>query len=205
MQIDLNDDDAYSAPPLPSGGLAMGGSFGEDALSKPATTTQYLQRINPNLVITSVFALGGLVILTLLVAGLGKANPNNQMLQAQQVTAQANGTALTATTDALKTVVSQRPSCIAIVCNFPDAQPAQATQPPPIEQYPDYYQQPTQTIAATVPTDLKQPDYWQFWLQQDPNYIDRYADYCRAQGGYGIGWQTPECQALSQTLAQTLY
>ena len=109
MQIDLDDDDAYSAPPLPSGGLAMGGSFGEDALSKPATATQYLQRINPNLVITGGFTLGGLVILTLLVAGLGKANPNNQMLQAQQVTAQANGTALTATTDALTIVAKLIP------------------------------------------------------------------------------------------------
>ena len=130
MQIDLNDNDAYSSPPLPSGGLAMGGSFGEDALSHSRTTT-YLQQINPNLVVTGSFALGGLFILTLLIAGLGKANPNNQMLQAQQVTAQANGTALTATTDALKTVANQRPSCIAIVCNFPDAQPAQATQPAP--------------------------------------------------------------------------
>jgi len=34
MQIDLNDDDAYSAPPLPSGGLATGGSFGEDRVGQ---------------------------------------------------------------------------------------------------------------------------------------------------------------------------
>jgi hypothetical protein len=205
MQIDLDEnDDAYSAPPLPSGGLATGGGFGEDALSKPATATQYLQKINPNLVITGVFALGGLFALSMLIAALGKANPNSQMLQAQQVTAQANGTALTATTDALKTVANQRPSCIAIVCNFPDAKPAQEVQQP-VEQYPDYYQQPPQTIAATVPTDPRQPDYWRFWLQQDHNYVDRYVAYCRSQGGYGIGLQTPACQALSQTLAQTLY
>ena len=193
MQIDLNDDDAYSAPPLPSGGLAMGGSFGEDALSKPATTTQYLQRINPNLVITGGFALGGLFALSLLIAGLGKANPNNQMLQAQQVTAEANGTALTATTDALKTVANQRPSCIAIVCNFPATEPAQATQPPPIEQYPDYYQQPTQTIAATVPNGPTSPDWWRQQRQTDPAYVQGWVNFCPS-----VRWMSGECQAISQ-------
>ena len=193
MQIDLSDDDAYASPPLPSGGLAVGGGFGEDALSKPATATQYLQRINPNLVITGGFALGGLFALSMLIAALAKANPNSQMLQAQQATAQANGVALTATTDALKTVANQRPSCIAIVCNFPEAQPPQAPQQQPVEQYPDYYQQPVQTIAATVPNGPTSPDWWRQQWQSDPAYVQGWVNFCPA-----VRWQSGECRAISQ-------
>jgi hypothetical protein len=211
MQIDLNDsDNSYDAnSPLATGGLATGGSFGEDALAAPSTTMLYLRQINPNLVVGGALLLGAIALLSLLVAGLGKANPNNQMLQAQTATAQANSTALTATTDALKTVANQRPSCIAIVCNFPDAQSAQAAQPP-VEPHPDYDQastgsgfnnqlsptaasQPAQPITAAVPNDPTLPDWWRQQWQTDPNYVQQWINFCPA-----VRWESDECRAISQ-------
>jgi hypothetical protein len=231
MQIDLDDpNDAYAADRATGGvtigtplaNLTTGNPFGEDALAPPATLPLYLQQINPNLVVCGGFVLAGIFALNLLVAGLGNANPNNQMLQSQQVTAEANGTALTATTDALKTVANQRPSCIAIlgVCNAPDqtSEPVQQTpaELPPL--YPDFYpdqyldQSPDQfpnhslpaqsaTLTVTVPTNASTPDFWRYQWQQDPAYVYEWIRYCQSQGSpYSPGWQSPECRALSSLL-----
>ncbi len=223
MQIDLDDNDAYAAPPMPAGGLATGGSFGEDALSTPAAATQYLQRINPNVIVIGGFVIGGVFALNTLVAGLGQANPNNQMLQANQVTAEANGTALTATTEALKTVANQRPSCIAIVCNFPRTAPDEGFPPELLpaetvdrqqqQQTQDYATQQqhqpnsaggsfprqglTQPIAATALNVTDTPDYWRQQWQQHPDYVQQYIAYCQQQS---IGWKSSDCQALYWTL-----
>ncbi len=223
MQIDLDDaNDAYAADRAngartlgtPVADLTTGNLFGESALVPPATLPLYLQQINPNLVICGGFMLAGIFALNLLVSGLGNANPNNQMLQSQQVTAEANGAALTATTDALKTVANQRPSCIILgICNAPDPPSEPVQSPTPAEPspiYPDYYpdqypdfQPPAQpaTLTATVPTDASTPDFWRYQWQQDPAYVYEWISYCQSQGSpYSPGWQSPECRALSTLL-----
>lgn len=216
MQIDLDDaNDAY-APDRPTGGVAIGtplaslttgNPFGEDALAPPATLPLYLQQINPNLVLCGSFMLAGIFGLNLLVTGLGKANPNNQMIQSQQATAVANGVALTATTDALKTVAKQRPSCVAIlgICNAPEPEPEPYPRLP-AAPYPDYPEQylddpsgpQVVTLAATVPTDAQTPDFWRYQWQQDPAYVREWITYCQTEGGaFAPGWQSSECRALS--------
>lgn len=210
MQINLDENNAD----LPGGGLVHGGSFGEDALAAPTAMMLYLRQINPNLVIIGGLAIGGIFALNGLISGLGKANPNNSMLETQKIQAEAYKSMVTATSDSLKTVANQRPGCVAIVCVYPDgnqpkpqAQPEQqpyAPQYPP--QYPEYYQPPAQSptvpianlASALVPTNPATVEFWRYQhYQNNQAYISDWMGYCN-----GVAWQASECIALSSALNQ---
>lgn len=210
MHIDLEDNDIYASD-RPTGAIVSGGSFGENSLastaaSPTAVTLEYLSRVNPNLLALGGLVLGGIFIFKLLVSGLGQANPNNQLLEVRKIEAQTNQQTLAATTDALKTVANQRPSCISLICIMPEekpqAQPApqepQEVQPPypiqpyPQPEYPEYYEV---QAAAAIPIgnarSPKSPDFWHFQWQQNPNYVRQWQSDCHRQN-----WNSPECQAL---------
>lgn len=208
------DEPNFDAPdPFPAaasgaaGGIVSGGSFGEDALAPSAATLLYLRQINPNLLVVGGFVVGGILALNALVVGLGRANPNNQMLETRQIEAEANKVTVTATTDALKAAVNQRPACIAIVCNFPaPAQslaplPAQPVLPQPLPPESPGYYQAVAASATTVQIDATMPEFWRYQQQQHPDWVEQQITACRAQGGFDAGWQSPQCQALSQALS----
>lgn len=203
----MNEENMYAPESIPSGsgasgGIVSGGSFGEMApYSEVPTLLTYATRINPNLVIIGGLVVGGFFALQGLIQGLGKANPNNAMLETQKVQAEAYKSMVTATSESLKTVANQRPACIAIVCNFPEApQLAQPAPQPP--DYPDYYEPPDQPPSgipiATFepPTNPASAEFWRYQRSQNNHaYINSWIHYCNS-----VVWQASECIALSSAL-----
>lgn len=190
-----------SAADIPTGGLATGGFFGQDGLTEYTHPTTkifaYASKINPNLLIAGAIAIGGLFTISSVINSLGKANPNNAMLETQRIQAETNEQIVTATVDSLKAVVQQRPSCIAIVCNVPE-QAATTTQPS--QQPPDLYQPVPATISfqqqtAAIPTDGTTVEYWDYYEQRDHQLITQWITHCRISN-----WSSQECTALSTAL-----
>jgi hypothetical protein len=215
----MNEENLYAPESIPSssrssGGIVSGGSFGEMApYSETPTLLTYATRINPNLVIIGGLAIGGIFAFNGLILGLGKANPNNSMLETQKIQAEAYKSMVTATTDSLKTVANQRPGCVALVCIYPDAnqqeQPqAQPAQPSPqYPDYPEYYEPPAQSPSSTpianlastlVPTNPSTVEFWRYQrYQNNQTYINDWINYCNS-----VAWQASECIALNSALVQ---
>lgn len=204
MQESEQENDFSIAPGTShnsTGGLAFGGSFGQDSLAPSTAVFLYLSKINPNLMGMGMLLVLGLFGVNAVVSSLGKANPNNSLLATQQIQATAYQESLTATAELAQTVAKQKPGCTALVCIYSnppsqeEAQPKQPTQP----QYPDYYQSISAQASTTQFTPTN-PDFWRYQWQHDRAYVNEWISACQAQEGFYRGWNSPECQALSQAM-----
>lgn len=206
-----NENDAGSAisPSAsvnPSGGLAFGGDFGADTLAPSTAALIYLSRINPNLMGLGILLVVALFGINAIVSSLGKANPNNALLETQQIQASAYKDSLAATAELATTVAKNKGGCAALVCFYSEPAAAATAEPQPSQppqwqppQAPEYYA-PIAPDAQTVQLVASNPDFWRYQWQRDPGYVQTWIASCQAQGGNYGGWQSPECLALIQAM-----
>lgn len=206
------DADAYDRRSTngATGGRAGGlthqpvGSFGIDRPAPEPIYATVTRKLNPNFVLGGVLAVGGMWVLSGLVTSLGQANPNNQMLEASSIQAEAYKVMIESQSKAMQAVANQRPACIALVCNTAEPSqpqpiyepPAQTIQQAPMVEKEGYSPLPaaTPTPIAAVPTDATTVAFWAHHMSDRP-YIDEWHRYCSTNWDF-----QPECQALRLAL-----
>jgi len=177
-------------------GVASGGLVRGQAFSKPAVPVEVqIARLN---MVRSVLPAGLLAAAAVgsmyLLQNLMTASPNGQLIAVIRENTAATREAAASNAQAVKSA-AEASGCTGLCIGWGNSKPA------PVQQYPDYYQQPQQqpmTVSAPAPT----PETVAFWRAASPDLINVQMAYC---SGADVQWQTPQCAALYRTRQGAAY
>ena len=174
-------------------GAASGGLVRGQAFSKPAVPVEVqIARLN---MVRSVLPAGLMAAAAVgsmyLLQNLMTASPNGQLIAVIRENTAVTREAAASNAQAVKSA-AEASGCTGLCLGWGKSAPA--AEPIPVQQYPDYYQQPQQqpmTVAAPAP----KPEQAEFWRTASPDLVNVQMGYC---SGADVQWQTPQCAALYQ-------